>query len=98
MDVQFNNGKTFSYANVEWLKEPQVINPNMYLIGREGRIFLGVETTYAFEEREDMYWHICFSDGSERDYPKGELQITESCLNQEQSMTKRLKTRNKGGA
>lgn len=87
MDVQFNNGKTYSYAyaNVEWLKEPQVINPNMYLIGREGRIFFGVETIYAFEGREDTYWHICFGDGSERDYPKSELQIIESCLNQEQS-------------
>ena len=87
MDVQFNNGKTYSYAyaNVEWLKEPQVINPNMYMIGREGRIFFGVETIYAFEGKEDTYWHICFSDGSERDYPKSELQIIESCLNQEQS-------------
>lgn len=87
MDVQFNNGKTYSYAyaNVEWLKEPQVINPNMYLIGREGRIFFGIETIYAFEGREDTYWHICFSDGSERDYPKSELQIVESCLNQEKS-------------
>lgn len=91
MDVQFNNGKTDSYAhaNVEWLKEPQVINPNMYLIDRGGRIFLGVETIYAFEGREDMYWHICFSDGSERDYPKSELHIIESCLDQKQSIIER---------
>lgn len=31
-DVQFRNGKTYSYAytNVEWLKEPTVLNPNIY--------------------------------------------------------------------
>ena len=87
MDVQFNNGKTYSYAysNVEWLKEPQVIDPSMYLIGKEGRIFFDIETIYAFEGMHDIYWHICFSDGSERDYPKSELQIVESCLNQEHS-------------
>lgn len=87
VDVQFNNGKTYSYAyaNVEWLKEPQVIDPNMYLIGREGRIFSGIETIYAFEGIQDTYWHICFNDGSERDYSKSDLQVVESCLNQEQS-------------
>ena len=87
VDVQFNNGKTYSYtySNVEWLKEPQVISPNMYLIGREGRIFFGIEAIYAFSGRQDTYWHICFSDGSEKDYSKSELQIIESCLKQEQS-------------
>lgn len=87
VDVQFNNGKTYSYANsnVEWLKEPQVISPNAYLIGRDGRVFFGIEAIYAFEGTQDTYWHICFSDGSERDYSKSELQIVESCLNQEHS-------------
>lgn len=87
VDIQFNNGKTYSYAysNVEWLKEPQVISPNTYLISREERVFFGIETIYAFKGMYNTYWHICFSDGSERDYPKSELQIVESCLNQEQS-------------
>ena len=32
-----------------------------------------------------MYWHICFGDGSERDYRKSDLHIIESCLRQSQS-------------
>lgn len=40
-DVKFNNGKTYSYAylNVEKLTDPEVLNPNLYRISREGREF-----------------------------------------------------------
>lgn len=43
-DVKFNNGKTYSYAylNVEKLTDPEVLNPNMYRISREGREFFDV--------------------------------------------------------
>ncbi len=87
MDVEFNNGKTYSYAysNVEWLKEPIVLNPNMYRISREGREFFAIEAIYVFRSTYDSYWHICFGDGSERDYPQSELRIVESCLSQSQS-------------
>lgn len=87
MDVEFNNGKTYSYAysNVEWLKEPIVLNPNMYRISREGREFFAIEAIYVFGSTYDSYWHICFGDGSERDYPQSELRIVESCLSQSQS-------------
>ncbi|MDD7638330.1 MAG: AAA domain-containing protein [Clostridiales bacterium] len=87
MDVEFNNGKTYSYAysNVEWLKEPIVLNPNMYRISREGREFFAIEAINVFRSTYDSYWHICFGDGSERDYPQSELRIVESCLSQSQS-------------
>jgi len=41
-DVKFNNGKTYSYAylNVERLTDPEVLNPNMYRISREGNVVL----------------------------------------------------------
>lgn len=37
-DVKFNNGRTYAYGylNVEKLKDPEVLNPNMYRISREG--------------------------------------------------------------
>lgn len=40
-DVKFNNGKTYPYAylNVEKLTNPDVLNPDMYRISREGREF-----------------------------------------------------------
>ena len=86
-DVKFNNGKTYSYAysNVEWLKEPQVLNSEMYRISREGREFFDIRAIYVFTSVYESYWHICFSDGSERDYCQRDLHIVESCLSERQS-------------
>ena len=86
-DVKFNNGKTYSYAylNVEKLTDPEVLNPNMYRISREGREFFDVNAIYVFRSRYESYWHICFGNGSERDYHRSELNIVESCLTQSQS-------------
>ena len=86
-DVKFNNGKTYSYAysNVEWLKDPQVLNPNMYRIKREGREFFDITSIYEFRNTYDSYWHICFGNGSERDYRRSDLHIAESCLSQSRS-------------
>lgn len=86
-DVKFNNEKTYSYGywNVEKLTEPIVLNPNMYRISRKGREFFNIKTIYAFKGRYESYWHICFGNGSERDYCCNELNIIESCLSQSQS-------------
>lgn len=89
-DVKFNTGKTYSYAylNVEKLAEPDVLNPNMYRISREGREFFDIRAIYVFRSKNmsnEFYWHICFGDGSERDYRRSELHIIESCLSQSQS-------------
>lgn len=87
MDVEFNNGKKYSYAylNVEWLKEPQVLNPNLYRISKDGRELFDIEAIYVFKSEPGSYWHICFGGGTERDYSESELNITESCLNQDQT-------------
>ena len=86
-DVKFNNGKIYSYAylNVEKLTDPDVLNPNMYRISREGREFFDIKEIYVFRSTYESYWHICFGDGSERDYRRNDLNITESCLNQSRS-------------
>jgi len=86
-DVKFNNGKTYSYGhlNVEKLTDPVVLNPNLYRISREGQEFFGITAIYVFRSAHDSYWHICFGDGSERDYCQNELNIVESCLSQSQS-------------
>ena len=82
MDVEFNNGKkySYSYSNVEWIKDPQILNPNMYRIIRAGRDLFNVQAIYVFSARYDTYYHICFEDGRERDYLRNELKIVESCL------------------
>ena len=83
-DVKFNTGKTYSYAysNVKKLTKPDVLNPNMYRISRDGREFFAIKAIYVFRSACESYWHICFGDGSERDYHRSDLHIIESCLNQ----------------
>lgn len=86
-DVKFNNGKTYSYAylNVEKLSEPEVLNPNMYRISRNGWEFFDIKSIYVFTSGYESYWHICFGDGSEKDYRQSDLHIVESCLSEGQS-------------
>lgn len=86
-DVKFNNSKTYSYGylNVEWLKEPIILNPNMYRISRKGLRFFDIAAIYVFKSTNDSYWHICFGDGSERDYRQSDLNIVESCLSESQA-------------
>lgn len=86
-DVTFTNGRIYSYgcSNVERLKDPVVLNPNMYRISREGREFFDITAIYVFRSSRDFYWHICFGNGKEKDYRQSELKIVESCLNRKQS-------------
>ncbi len=86
-NVKFCNGKIYSYghANVEMLSDPVVLNPNMYQISREGRELFDIASISVFNGVSDTYWHICFGNGSERDYQQSELNITESVLNNKQS-------------
>lgn len=86
-DVKFNSGQRYSYSylNVEKLTNPEVLNPNMYRISRDGHEFFYIRNIYVFRSASESYWHICFGDGSERDYCQSDLHIDESCLNREQS-------------
>ena len=86
-NVKFNNGKSYLYAymNVEKLTKPDVLNPKSYRISREGREFFDIDAISVFRGRQESYWHICFKDGSERDYYEHDLHIAESCLNDKRS-------------
>jgi superfamily I DNA and/or RNA helicase len=88
-DVMFNNGKTYSYAqsNVKKLTEHKTLNPNEYRISREGREFFDIKAIYVFRDKynNDSYWHICFGNGSERDYRESDLNIVKSVLSQGQA-------------
>ena len=70
---------------MEWLKEPIVLKPNMYRISRKGREFFDIDAIYVFRSAYNFYWHICFGNGSERDYCESDLSIVESCLSQSQA-------------
>jgi len=86
-DVKFNNGKTYSYEyfNVKELTKPKKLSPNMYRISRKGRRFFDIGAIYVFGSGHESYWHICFNDGSERDYRQSDLHIVKSCLSERQS-------------
>ena len=86
-DVEFNNGKKYSYGylNVQKLKDPQILNPKMYRISRDGREFFNIKAIYVFTGKHESYWHICFNNGSTTDYRQSDLDIVESCFNHKQS-------------
>ena len=81
-DIKFNEDKIYSYLyeNVEKLENPKVLNPNIYRISRDRREFFNIAAIYVFNGVNEMYWHSCFDDGSERDYLENDLHIVESCL------------------
>lgn len=87
MDITFQNGSVYSYLcdNVQVLKNPDILNPAMYHISRAGKTFFDISGMYVFHGAVDDYWHICFKDGSERDYNKKDLVIEESVLNDNRS-------------
>ena len=89
IDVQFKNGRTYSYAysNVKYLKDPESLNPNQYHISRADHEFFDVAAILVFRDEgtKESYWHICFGNGMERDYRESDLKIVENCLSQKQS-------------
>lgn len=86
MEVGFTSGGKYPYAcsNVKWFREPEVLNPDLYHISKEGRELFNIEAIYVFRDKDesngDAYWHICFANGTEKDYHQSELEIVESCL------------------
>lgn len=85
MDVVFyNSDKCYPYAydSVVWLREPQIINHNVYRFYRNGSELNHIETVYVFYGKYYTYFHICFENGHEASYKETELEIVESCLSE----------------
>lgn len=81
-DVKFKTGKTYpySYNRISWLKDPQVLDPTSYHITHFEKELFNITAIYVFSDSYQKYWHICFENGSERDYPERDLKIVKSCL------------------
>lgn len=82
-DIQFKTGKLYSYGynSVTWMKEPKVLNPSNFRITHGKKELFGISGIYVFGDGYRQYWHICFENGSERDYEQSTLKIIVSCLN-----------------
>lgn len=87
VEVEFNSGKKYTYLpqNVEWLHDPEVLNPDKYIISSFGRKLFGMKVIYVFRKGSIRYWHICFESGKEEDYKESHLKIVRSCLEQEEA-------------
>ena len=88
-DIVFNNGKQFSYNfnNVVFLKDPEVLNVSLYKVEHLGKELFDISAIYVFKHNYNSYWHICFNNGSERDYNESDLHIVKSCLSSAESQS-----------
>ncbi len=82
-DVTFKNGKTYNYGftSIEWIRDPKEINIKWISIRHRERELFNIERIYEFWGKGNIYWSVQFIDGSVNSYKKRELDITESCLN-----------------
>ncbi|ADU26516.1 AAA domain-containing protein [Ethanoligenens harbinense] len=89
-EVTYQGGKTYSYNynSIEWVKDPETLNPALAHVSHEGREFFNVHGIFVFHARREDYWHICFGDGSERTYEKRNLKITMSCLREAEAQNR----------
>lgn len=88
-DVRFNTEKTYSYgySSVQWRKDPEVLNPELYQIASTGAPFGKVQAIYVFRGYEE-WWHIVFENGTSRSYPRSDLTVEKSCLDNERAQSK----------
>ena len=82
-DVKFNSGKVYSYnyESIVWLKNPEILNPLNFRIIYDKKELFDISGIYVFRDGYRKYWHIYFSNGSERDCEDSLLKIAVSCLN-----------------
>jgi len=82
-DVSFiKNGKTYSYryTSIEWVKNPEVINPDNVFIKHGDRKLFQIQAISVFHAKAANYWYIYFSNGREKTYNSQDLNISYSCL------------------
>lgn len=86
-DVVFKSGKLFHYGynSISVLKNPKILNPALYKVEHLGKELFKIEAIYEFNDGYRAYWHICFSNGSERSYKLDDLKVVKSCLSEEET-------------
>ena len=88
--VKFSNNETiyrYGYSSVQWLKDPEVLNPYLYQISPTGTPFGNIQGIYVFRG-SDEWWHLVFEGNRKHTYNRSELKISKSCLNNEQAQNK----------
>lgn len=80
-DVTFTGGKTYHYGynSIAWYKEPKALNPALFQISADGKVFYNIQSIFSFSGPEE-YWHIIFENGFEKTYRRSDLAVVTSCL------------------
>ncbi|RPF41983.1 superfamily I DNA and/or RNA helicase [Hydrogenoanaerobacterium saccharovorans] len=86
-DITFQSDKIYqyNYNSIEWIRKPELIDPTLVHITHGDRELFNIENIFSFRGAVTDYWHVCFSNGSERTYDKRELKIATSCLSKKKS-------------
>ncbi len=71
---------TYSVRRVVHLTNPTVSDPAYLQIRHLHFALVNVAQVFIFHYFSKEYWHICFNDGSSRDYDRSELEVEESVL------------------
>jgi superfamily I DNA and/or RNA helicase len=81
------NEKTYSYnyTFIEWVKNPEVINPDNVRIKYKDQKLDKIQTISVFHARATDYWFIRLSNGSEKTYNSQEINISYSCLGENET-------------
>ena len=84
-DVTFKNGKVYHYnfQSVEWMRNPKIIDHKGISIRYKERELFNIVRISEFSGKHLRYWFIQYGDGSGRSFEKRHLDITVSCLNNE---------------
>lgn len=87
--VTFTNGKTYpyGYTSVQWLKNPEVLNPSLYQISTTGTPYGNIQAIYVFRG-SDEWWHLVFEGGRKHTYRRSELKVSKSCLDNDRAQSK----------
>lgn len=82
--VTFSDGKTYPYAysSVRWLKDPVERKPSLYKVSRSDSdtSYFDIRQIFVFRDVEE-WWHLVF-DNYSKTYPRSELRIEKSCLDE----------------
>lgn len=87
-DIVFQSGKAYSYSyrSIEFLKDPEPIDPQIVEISHHGRKLFNCDSIQLFcTSHGAEYIHISFSSGSGRTYNAKDLNIVFSCLTEKTS-------------
>lgn len=88
--VKFTNNEntySYNYSSVQWLKDPEVLNPSLYQISTTGTPFSKIQAIYVFRGH-DEWWYLEFEGNRRRTYRRNELNIKKSCLDNERAHNK----------